>query len=135
MNYECLEYYDHPQLLTARDPFDTLYLCLLYDDEPLCRYTAIRISQARLDLFMQGGIDLRTLFVAPENAGEYFDAAFDDNVLSCTRLFLDAIPEERLPASGYVMSAEEKERVVLDIPVRDRSLFDNIVRKFGWVCM
>ena len=24
-----LEYYDNPQLLTARDCFDTLYLCLL----------------------------------------------------------------------------------------------------------
>ena len=27
-----LEYYDNPQLLTARDCFDTLYLCLLYQD-------------------------------------------------------------------------------------------------------
>ena len=26
-----LEYYDNPQLLTARDCFDTLYLCLLYE--------------------------------------------------------------------------------------------------------
>ena len=39
-----LEYYDNPQLLTARDCFDTLYLCLLYEDTPECKYTAIRIS-------------------------------------------------------------------------------------------
>ena len=36
-----LEYYDNPQLLTARDCFDTLYLCLLYEDTPECKYTAI----------------------------------------------------------------------------------------------
>ena len=35
-----LEYYDNPQLLTARDCFDTLYLCLLYEDTPECKYTA-----------------------------------------------------------------------------------------------
>nr|WP_297068657.1 hypothetical protein [Prevotella sp.] len=39
-----LEYYDNPQLLTARDCFDTLYLYLLYEDFPQCKCTAIKIS-------------------------------------------------------------------------------------------
>ena len=36
-----LDFYDVPQLFTARDNFDTLYLCLLYTDVPECRYTGI----------------------------------------------------------------------------------------------
>ena len=39
-----LDFCDVPQLFVARDAFETLYLCLLYEDEPACRYTGIRIS-------------------------------------------------------------------------------------------
>ena len=39
-----LEYYDKPQLLTARNCFETLYLYLLYEDFPQCKCTAIKIS-------------------------------------------------------------------------------------------
>ena len=38
-----LDFCDVPQLFVARDAFDTLYLCLLYEDELLCRYTGIRM--------------------------------------------------------------------------------------------
>lgn len=31
-----LDFCDVPQLFVARDAFDTLYLCLLYEDELLC---------------------------------------------------------------------------------------------------
>lgn len=44
-----LDFCDVPQLFVARDAFDTLYLCLLYEDELLCRYTGIRISARRLE--------------------------------------------------------------------------------------
>ena len=68
-----LEYYDNPQLLTARDCFDTLYLCLLYEDAPECKYTAIRISSKRLQDFCMGKKDLRSLFLSPEGDKEYFN--------------------------------------------------------------
>ena len=32
-----LDFCDVPQLFVARDAFDTLYLCLLYDDETVYR--------------------------------------------------------------------------------------------------
>ena len=32
---QILDYCDVPQLFTARDTFDTLYLCLLYEDSPM----------------------------------------------------------------------------------------------------
>ena len=67
-----LDFCDVPQLFVARDAFDTLYLCLLYEDELLCRYTGIRISARRLEDFLSGGIDLRSLFIHPENKHECF---------------------------------------------------------------
>lgn len=47
-----LDFCDVPQLFVARDAFDTLYLCLLYDDETVYRYTGIRISTRRLESFL-----------------------------------------------------------------------------------
>ena len=100
-----LDFCDVPQLFVARDAFDTLYLCLLYEDELLCRYTGIRISARRLEDFLSGGIDLRSLFIHPENKHEYFDVG------------------------------DMRENVVINLPVKDRSLLAELVRKFGWACM
>ena len=49
-----LDFCDVPQLFIARDTFDTIYLCLLYEDTPSCLYTAIRISNERLQNFLSG---------------------------------------------------------------------------------
>ena len=76
---QILDYCDVPQLFTARDAFDTLYLCLLYEDTPICRYTSIRTSSKRLSEFLNGKYDLRFLFVHPEQCGEYFDIFLQDN--------------------------------------------------------
>jgi len=73
-----LEYYDQPQLFVARDSFDTLYLCLLYDDEILPEYTAIRISQRRMNDFLNGIEDLRDVFESPEAKGEFFNVTLKD---------------------------------------------------------
>lgn len=130
-----LEYYDHPQLLTARDSFDTLYLCLLYDDFPTCQYTAIRISANRLNGFISGKLDLRNMFLNPENEQEYFDVEFDNNQYTLSNSSFKEIPEERLPASGYQMPSTESESIVVNIPVKDKGLFKELVKKFGWACM
>lgn len=58
-----LDFCDVPQLFVARDAFDTLYLCLLYDDETVYRYTGIRISTRRLESFLAGKADLRLLYL------------------------------------------------------------------------
>ena len=62
-----LEFYDVPQILVAKDSFGTQYLCLLFDDGAGCRYTGIKISSSRLDDYWGGRIDLRTLYLNPEN--------------------------------------------------------------------
>ncbi|WP_439431558.1 DUF6575 domain-containing protein [Segatella copri] len=130
-----LEYYDNPQLLTARDCFDTLYLCLLYEDTPECKYTAIRISSKRLQDFCIGKKDLRSLFISPESNLEYFDVRYSNDSLVLDSKISTTISEERLPDEGYYLETSGKESIMVNIPVKDKGLFTELVRKFGWACM
>ena len=130
-----LDFCDVPQLFIARDAFDTTYLCLLYEDEPSCLYTAIRISNDRLQSFLAGDSDLRDLFDNPETPFEYFDVEFSDGDYIFEPHQTASVGEERLPLSGYRMSGNEHESVVVHIPVSDRNLLKDLVRKFGWACV
>ena len=112
-----LEYYDNPQLLTARDCFDTLYLCLLYEDTPECKYTAIRISSKRLQDFCMGKKDLRSLFLSPEGNQEYFYVRCSGNTFLLDSKISTTISEERLPDEGYYLEISGKESIVVNIPV------------------
>ena len=98
-----LEYYDNPQLLTARDCFDTLYLCLLYEDFPQCKYTAIKISSKKLNDFYKGKKDLRSLFLTPEGDKEYFNVTYNENKFILHQEPIHDISEDRLPAEGYYL--------------------------------
>lgn len=130
-----LDFCDVPQLFVARDAFDTLYLCLLYDDETVYRYTGIRISARRLDDFLAGKMDLRLLFLQPENGGEYYDVVFQSGEYRKTLSTENMLNEDKLPAAGYVLSGEKRENVVINLPMKDRTLLTELVRKFGWACM
>ncbi len=130
-----LEYYDSPQLLTARDCFDTLYLCLLYEDYPQCKYTAIRISPKRLNELCKGKRDLRSLYLMPEGEKEYFVVTYDENKFILHQEALHDLQEDKLPADGYFLDKSEKESVIVSIPTKDKVLFSELVKKFGWACM
>ena len=130
-----LDFYDVPQLFIARDVFETTYLCLLYEDEPSCRYTAIRISNERLLTFLSGETDLREMFDNPETPFEYFDVEYTDGNYLFKPHEAASVEEERLPLSGYRMSGDKQEAVVVHIPVSDRNLLKDLVRKFGWACV
>lgn len=130
-----LDYCDQPQLFTARDNFDTLYICLMYEDEPVCHYTGIRISTKRLENFYRGEIDLRTLFIEPENKGEYFDVVVNQGKLYKDSLSVQSLSENRLPADGYRFTGDIRENVIVNLPMKDRNLLTELVRKFGWACM
>ena len=119
-----IDYCDVPQLFTARDTFDTLYLCLLYNDSPECLYTGIRLSSKRLSEFMNGKLDLRYLFLYPEQS-EYHMKKLSECILS----------EDKLPTEGHYIKANSRENVIVNIPTNDRSLLKELVRKFGWACM
>ena len=130
-----LDYCDVPQLFTARDTFDALYLCLLYDDTSSCMYTGIRISQTRLNDFMTNKIDLRQIYLNPEISEEYFDVSCQDNICYKTRLTDSVLPEDKLPSEGYKISDDGCENILISIPSKDRPLLKELVRKFGWACM
>ena len=124
-----LYFCDVPQLFVARDAFDTLYLCLLYDDETVYRYTGIRISTRRLESFLAGKADLRLLYLQPENEHEYYDVVFQSGEYQKTLLKESVLLEDKLPAEGYVLSGEKRENVVINLPIKDRSLLAELVRK------
>ena len=100
---QILDYCDVPQLFTARDAFDALYLCLLYEDSPVSRYTAIRLSSKRLSEFLSGKLDLRFLYVHPEQNKEYFDVTFEGNEFQMKTMSSQSLQEDRLPVEGYYM--------------------------------
>ena len=54
---------------------------------------------------------------------------------SKTLLKESVLLEDKLPAEGYVLSGEKRENVVINLPIKDRSLLAELVRKFGWACM
>ena len=53
----------------------------------------------------------------------------------CIRDRESVLLEDKLPAEGYVLSGEKRENVVINLPIKDRSLLAELVRKFGWACM
>jgi len=130
-----IEYVDVPQLFLARDKFDTQYICLLYDDEPTCRYTAVRISPERYALFTQKKCDLRELFVSPELIGEYFEVEYTDNNYMISPLGESVLPEDRLPETGYYYDNSDVENITVQVPKKEKSIFLQLLRHRGWVAM
>ena len=64
-----LVYFDIPQIFTAVDRVETLYLCLLTDIDDVSgemRFISTPISESRLMQFYIGDEDLRNIFVNPE---------------------------------------------------------------------
>ena len=130
-----LDYRDEPQLFIARDMFDAQYICLLYADEETPKYTAVKISNAKLADFLTGKVDLRQLFVSPEIKGEYYEVVDNGKCICITPFDSNTLPEERLPEKGYTLDAETQESITVHLPIKDHGLFTELVRKFGWACM
>ncbi|MCH3970855.1 MAG: hypothetical protein LKE47_10880 [Prevotella sp.] len=131
-----LDYYEEPQLFIARDMFDAQYICLLYDDDEAPRYTAVKISNAKLTDFLTGKVDLRQLFVSPEMKEEYYEVVDSGGHLCITPFEGNTLPEERLPERGYtLLDANAQESITVHLPIKDHGLFTELVRKFGWACM
>jgi len=71
----------------------------------------------------------------PETAGEYFDVAERHGTYTIAATLSGEIPDDRLPGQGYTMSADESENFTVNVPLRDRNLFQDLIHKFGWACM
>lgn len=130
-----LEFCDVPQIFIAQNNFGAQFICLLYEDEPVCRYTAVLISDDRLNQFLHGAIDLRELFVHPENDQEYFDVFVENEKYSYTRLTDTTLSENRLPEPGFVFEGERQEQRVIRFPASDFNIFSRLIRSHGWVAL
>lgn len=105
---EILDFYDVPQLFVAMDAVGTSYLCLVHDYDAdgrsLC--IAVNISQERLNDLVTGHLDLRQIYLAPEQA--WFDV-IDDGKTIVARLRTAAPTEDMLPEEGYFLDFAKRE--------------------------
>ena len=97
--------------------------------------TGIKISSSRLDDYWGGRIDLRTLYLNPENDNEYFNVSYNDNHYELQSFEGKALPEERLPEKGYFHVESRSEIYTIKVPSCDKNIFQDIARRMGWVCM
>lgn len=130
-----IEYYDVPQLFIGRDRFDTQYMCLLYDDTPVCKYTAIRISNSKCHEFYLGKIDLRTVFLEPEFRDEYFDVQGSNEGYILDETPHSNISEEKLPMEGFYNDASDNDIHKVFVPKQERNFFERLIHQYGWVAM
>ena len=115
-----LEFYDIPQLFIGKDKADTRFICICYDDVGMYKYLAIKASFNKLNQFMAGEIDLRTLLLTPELTNEYFTVTFQHDEYEISPLHGD-IEENMLPAEGYFYSGDWAEYMMMRKPHKRNS--------------
>ena len=90
-----LEYYDVPQIFTCEDDNNVSFLCMLYDITNSGELNAIgvSVSKDRLSEFINGNVDLLTMFVSPESKNSIFSATCvlkkNDNTRYCVVILFD----------------------------------------------
>jgi hypothetical protein len=104
---ETLIYYDGPQLFLAHDQFNTPYLCLLVEqDDDADKFICVPISLARLEMFYQGGIALRTVYEAPESGELFYVQIGNEDGETFQLVPLAEVPAEWLPEPDFFFEEE-----------------------------
>lgn len=119
-----LVYYDYPHVFTAVDEIGTAYLCLLsslVDNE--YKYITTAISTNRLIGFLNGSIDLRSIFEKPEIKEWYIFNEVDDN-FSAELWEKESLPDEYLPDNGFSFKIQELSDEII---VRESLGYNNAV--------
>lgn len=96
-----LEFYDIPQVLIGTDRFCAKYLCTLYDDTEAYRYIGIAISPERIKRYLNGEIDLRSLYIHPENGNSYFEIEYNNSNFEITNTVEGSLSDNYLPLEGF----------------------------------
>ncbi len=100
MTKNILYFNDIPLLFIATDPVRISYVFMLIDEERLMYY-GVMVGDEKLSDFMNGKIDLRTIFQHPEKK-DYWEIIDIDN--STYIIHLDGktkMTEEELPKKGF----------------------------------
>lgn len=136
---QIVDFYDIPQIFVAQDAMNVSYLCVLYCQENGSHYLGVQLSELKLKSFMAGGEDLRKLYENPEQDNALYHVVVKDEDINAVELLSPQdITEAMLPAAGYYYDAEdaiedkETDTLQLNIPVRDRGFFSDMVRRMGW---
>lgn len=105
-----LEFYDIPQIFIAKDAVDINYLCLLYDHKSDVGYLYLgrQISFNRLDDYIKGHIDLRSIYTEPEIDNSLYSIYVKDGTIKAD-LMNDPISDDMLPEQGYFNSFGDEE--------------------------
>ena len=105
---EILDFYDVPQVFVAADAVGTSYLCLFYDYDENGRQKCISvtISKERLNDFVTGHLDLRSIFLEPEMS--CYDVIVEGGIIeACIRH--EVFTDNMLPDEGFYLDYSLKE--------------------------
>lgn len=93
-------FYEIPQLFVAKDAAGSKYICQVdcEDDVVGYVYISVKISDKRLNEYLQKKVDLRSIFEHPENPDHCYEVFMKDDVVMANEV--PAIDPESLPEPG-----------------------------------
>ena len=106
-----LEYYDVPQLFIAEDDDGVSFLCMLYDITNGGELNAIgvSVSKDRLNDFINGNIDLLTMFISPESEDYIFHVQMNEYGIYAEK-YEGVLESFMLPDKGYFYNDDQRKR-------------------------
>lgn len=104
-----LEYYDVPQIFICEDDDGVNFLCMLYDITNGGELNAIgvSVSKDRLSEFINGNVDLLTMFISPESKDSIFSIQINEYGIYAEK-YEGELKSFMLPDKGYFYNKNDK---------------------------
>lgn len=104
-----LEYYDVPQIFICEDDDGVNFLCMLYDITNGGELNAIgvSVSKDRLSEFINGNVDLLTMFISPESKDSIFSVQINEYGIYAEK-YEGELKSFMLPDKGYFYNETNK---------------------------
>ena len=104
-----LEYYDVPQIFICEDDNNVSFLCLLYDITNGGELNAIGVSLSkdRLSEFINGNVDLLTMFISSESKDSIFSIQINEYGIYAEK-YEGELESFMLPDEGYFYNENNK---------------------------
>lgn len=104
-----LEYYDVPQIFICEDDNNVSFLCMLYDITNGGELNAIgvSVSKDRLSEFINGNVDLLTMFISPESKDSIFSVQINEYGIYAEK-YEGELESFMLPDEGYFYNKNDK---------------------------
>jgi hypothetical protein len=110
---QVLLYYDLPQIMICDNAVGSKFISLLVQaDDEETSYVCTPISAKRLAAFINGRIDLRSIFSQPEIRGYYTFNYIDDDVIA-TPLKETELPQDYLPEPDFFLSKKSDDQQII----------------------